>query len=116
MTDQLDQATNSELDKAFAVEVAKRTGTGKNSIPYYTTRVDLVLPWLEKTFVAFQWNPDDRALTALRHGAHRWDITSFGSVPLESGAFARAAVIALIRAQRATSSGTSSTAPTLPPR
>lgn len=60
-----------------------------------------VLALLEKTFCTFWWVAKDRAFTGRKlheNDAGYDDYHTFGSIPLEDGAFCRAAIIALLRA------------------
>lgn len=67
-------------------------------VPDYTHRLDRTMPLLEKAFVAFQWNPGDRCFSYLGKVVSvptNWKST-FGAIPLDQGAFCRAACKALL--------------------
>lgn len=126
MTDQLDQAADAQLNELFAVEVAGWIPTGESSrglecivdepehahmaVANFTADANEVIPWLQQhgpylsiEICGLEWH--------IRIGDY-----DFSRNVGISQSFCRAAVIALLRAKRATSSGTSSTAPTPPPR
>lgn len=125
MTRPLSSLSDEQLAEAFSVEVAggepgetelcgdcgepracHHMGGQEHSFAsqcaLFASDAAAVLPFLEKQFRAFQWNPDDRCLTWLgREPGATWNKCAFGAVALEDGAFAKAACIALISCARA---------------
>ena len=72
-------------------------GEARRMVPAYSILPNFVLPFLEKEFISFKWNPGDRLLEWLQPhvGAPAtWEFC-FASVPLDH-AFSLAACIALL--------------------
>jgi hypothetical protein len=123
MNDQLDGMSNAELDEIFTVEVAgfvpmdcmlhdvgayrgagsRERSDGKwiaSHIPF-CTNANAVLPWLEKHFIETEWCSPGQHHPRETHD--NWRIRIPGVIAGDGRArtFARAAVLALIRAKRA---------------
>lgn len=115
-TDDLDTKTDRELDELFASDflgrkISRETGQAFMSaqcsnpnfdawmaIPSFTTDANMVLPWLCRGLVRYEY------LNGARH-EHRHQIrvpdrTGIWMAPARSHTFPRAAVIALLRAKR----------------
>ena len=73
----------------------------RSKVPDYLHDANAVIALLEKTFCTFWWVANHRSFTGRmlhKHDAGYDDFHTFGSIPLEDGAFCRAACIALLRA------------------